>query len=299
MKKNYLFVAVAILATMFASCRKEQGSYSITANLHQQDVWTAGTKLDTGGDMDAYMGMYVFDNSDAYVCFTALKMATASNFAVNTTRITNTGHYTIYGFTGLVSAGIPRPTDGTITLNTLLTVEGMRDVCLGTQTLDVVRSQQTYTTTITVNHIMAQLALTISGVPADVDQLVVTLPNQANQFNFLGQFSGNTTSVELPLTRSATAGADGLYSWTLNETIIYPCANGTTTMPIVVEGDDAAGRHYTFNTSSSTCCTTGTRTVLTSTWNILNYYLEAGFTVNPWTTVVQNGSFGLGDPVIN
>lgn len=293
-----LFVALATLVALFSSCRKD-GDYTITATLQPKDVWTAGSKLETNGDLVSMMGIYVFDNSGTYTCFAAANMSQAANFSVTSTRITEAGTYTIYGFTGISSENLLRPANQTITPTSTFIIDDNRDVCLGTQSVTITRSQINYSTTISLNHVMAQLALSVAEVPVDITSVEVTLPNQSNQVNFAGVFSGNATSQTITLTRSATADANGLYTWSFPETIVFPCANGTTSMPITVVATQANGVTYTFNTASSTCCTTGTRTVLSTTWNTLNYNLTAGFSVNPWTTVIQNDTFGLGDPVIS
>lgn len=298
MKSLKLLVALATLVTLFASCRKD-GDYTITATLHPKDVWTAGSKLETNGDLVSMMGIYVFDNNGAYTCFAAANMAQASDFSVTSTRITTAGTYTVYGFTGISSENLLRPANQTITPASTFIIDDNRDVCLGTQTVTITRSQINYTTTVSLDHVMAQLALSVAEVPVDITSMEVTLPSQSNQVNFSGVFTGNAASQTITLTRSATADANGLYTWNFPETIVFPCANGTTSMPITVVATQANGVTYTFNTSSSTCCTTGTRTVLSTTWNTLNYNLTAGFSVNPWTTVIQNDSFGLGDPVIS
>lgn len=293
MRKNVIFVVLVLVACLFSSCKKENGEYYVNANFQQRDVWTAESKLDTGGDTLIYMAMYVFDNNNDFTCFSARRMFDATDFAVTSNRITTTGHYNLYGVTGISRARLLRPTAGTALSTMVFTVDSLRDVCLGTQTVDITAANINYNVNITINHVMAQLSLAVNGVSTEIDSIKVVLPNQANQFDLNGVFYGNTTSSTITLVKSATPNTDGTYDFTCPETLIFPCASGTTSMPITVIAKQGNVETHTFNTSCSTCCTTGTRTALTTTWHTLNYNLTGGFSVNPWTSTIQTGTFTL------
>lgn len=297
MKKLF---TLALLAVLFVACTKNDGEYTIKAKLNLPNVWTSvASKLETNGDPTARMGMYIFDDNDAYVGLMNREMVAATDFTATTSRITTAGRYTLYGYAYLPYADLLHNTDANpLTPSSVFTISEPRDICLGSQEITVISSQLNYTTTITLNHIMAQLALSVTGVPADINAISVTLPSQSNQFSFDGTFTGTNATQTIDLTRAATADANGNYTWSFPETIVFPCAAGTTSMPITVVATDAT-HTYTFNTASTTCCTSTTRTVLTTTWSTLNYFVTGDLSIQPWTTVTQSGSFILGNPSVN
>ena len=271
-------------------------SYTIEADVLPCDVWTNNTAKD--GEANPTFMCYLF-GSDGVCIHNKGNYISTNNLTTTFFNVTQPGIYTIYCVTGWNYGEYPGVSNSTITLETFLPIQSAKDMCLGSAQVTVIESQLNYNVSISVDHIMAKLALTIDDVPSDITSFTVTLPNQANTFKFDGTISGNTQVQEFELTKNATANTNGTYNWTLPETIVFPSATGTSSMPIIIVAEDVTGRTYTFNTSCSTCCTSGTRTNLGTTWQTVNYFTTGVVTINPWTSTVQSDDFDMGDPTIN
>ena len=129
--------------------------------------------------------------------------------------------------------------------------------------------------------------------PADIDAIAVTLTNVSKTFYLDGTFATDGTTQTLTLQTAPFANADGTYDWTLPESLIYPCPTGATATAITIVATDSQGHTIPYNTSTTTICSTGTRTALTTTWRTLKDFLSYGYTENPWTTTVQTGTFDM------
>ena len=129
--------------------------------------------------------------------------------------------------------------------------------------------------------------------PADIDAIVVTLTNVSKTFYLDGTFATDGTTQTLNLQTAPFANADGTYDWTLPESLIYPCPTAATATDITIVATDSQGHTIPYNTSTTTICSTGIRTALTTTWRTLKDFLSYGYTENPWTTTVQTGTFDM------
>lgn len=129
--------------------------------------------------------------------------------------------------------------------------------------------------------------------PADIDAIAVTLTNVSKTFYLDGTFATDGTTQTLNLQTAPFANADDTYDWTLPESLIYPCPTAATATDITIVATDSQGHTIPYNTSSTTICSTGTRTALTTTWRTLKDYLSYGYTETPWTTAIQTGTFDM------
>lgn len=298
MKKTNVLVLTASIA-LLSACEKSESSltpselYSINAGITISNAWTVDgnqeTRAATGNPL--FM-VYIFDPNSQALTNKGGYMTKLSQ-GVNFDAINTTGTYTFYGITNLVS-GEYTSTGSDVTLTpgstfTLGTETAPRDICLGSQTVTVTAGTSSYSTSITANHIMSQLALTVKSVPTDVTSMTVTLPSQANVFDFNGTFTGNATSQTLTLTKADAANADGSFDWTCPATIVYPCADGTTEMPIKITWSSATVTDKVVNTTSGTCCLSGKNLSLSTTWGE-SFRNSVGITAASWA-VVEQGTF--------
>ncbi len=178
-------------------------------------------------------------------------------------------------------------TDQPMVLNTLT------DVSFGQQPLTILASQTNYDINVPVNHILAQLSLTISSVPEDITSIAVTLTNVSKTFTLDGTFAEDGTTQTLYLQSATSANADGTYDWTLPESLIYPCPTGATATVLTIVATDTNGNATTYTSSTTTVCSSSTRTNLATTWRTLADHLSYDYTENPWTTTIQQGSFDM------
>ena len=141
---------------------------------------------------------------------------------------------------------------------------------------------------------MAKAAFKITNVPAEIDEISVTLPNQANQFKFDGTIIGNTQEQTLTLTKNEASNEDGSFDWFVDETIVYPFASENTNMPIHVnvKSSDIA---YTFKTTSSKSCSKGKRISYKSDWETMKFSNNVHIEISPWTETVEESEFELGN----
>lgn len=285
-------------------------SYTVTTSITIEDAWAntserASAPAATRAAGDPLYQIYLFgsnnqaiNNNGGYMT----KLSTGQTF----TNITTPGTYTFYGITNLVKGeytstgtGVTLTSASTFTLGT---EAAPRDICLGSQPLTVTTGQNAYTTSITASHIMSRLALTVNNVPADVTSLTITLPSQANVFDFTGTFTyakdaaNNDVPVSqtLTLTRAATANQDGTYNWSCQPTIVFPCPTGTTSMPIQItwgpyNGTGAVNGSKVVTTTSTHCCLSTHNLSLTTTWNE-SYRTSATITTTDWSPV-EEGTF--------
>ncbi len=154
-----------------------------------------------------------------------------------------------------------------------------------------------YDVDVTVNHVMAQLGLTVNQVPATITELSVQLPKQSRSFNFKGEFLDKTDtniSLTLPLQKATTPDENGNFTWTLDKQLIYPTANNATKMAILLLGSDGSNK-IKFSTLYAEGCKPGTSTLLTASWKDMNDYITSSVTVNPWKGDVEKEiDFGEG-----
>lgn len=286
---------------MFTSCQQitldeinssSRQKVDITATITLDDVWSQQESTATRATGGPLFMVYVFNSSDNAI-YNKGGYMTGIDKGVKFDDITSSGSYSLYGVTNLIAGeytstgpGVTITSASTFTLNT---ESAPRDICLGKNTLTVESTTIAYSASIKVNHIMSKLALTVESVPAEVTSMTVTLPNQANIFNFKGEFSGNETSQTLTLSKAATANQDGTYDWTSPATIVYPCAKDTEKMPVTITWGSATVTSKDVNTTSSTCCLSGKNLSLSTTWRAA-FQTSASITTSDWSAV-EEGTF--------
>lgn len=314
--------AMAMLSVASVSCQKDRslssnGNFSINADMSLNDVWSIvspDTKADGEEPKPVYQ-YFVFDSGNLLVDHVGSYMSDSQiskSFLRKIEFISEAGAYGIVGVTNLLQGEYPskvKDTRAVVGKSDLITLTGVRDVCLGSTSLTVSPAKLNYSTKVEAYHIMAQLGIAISGVPSDITELSVTLPSQSNQFDFGGKFFGGSQSISLNILRANSPATDGTYTWsvqtmddygTYDWQLIYPSCDAAdegetvpTTMPITIIATDSENKTYTFNSSTATRCTPGTRTKLTATWNRLKYTDSATMEINPWQGAQQTGSFEL------
>lgn len=290
--RNTIFTLLAIGLTIISSCQSNEnikGEVAATLNLSstQNSVWHNTSRADSD-PQDTY---YVLDENG--LCRTAAQVnhatpATAKKFLAS-------GDYSVFCITNADKSGFPYVTSmiGTDFTNQAMVINTLTDVSLGQQSLSIVASKTRYDINVTVHHILAKLALSIANVPDDISTIKLTLTNVSKTFILNGSFSADGTTQTLNLQKAATTNADGTYNWTLPESLIYPCHTGATATAINIVATDTNGNEQTYNTSSTTVCSSGTRTTLTTIWRTLTDHLSYGYTETPWTETVQQGSFDM------
>ena len=308
-RKNCYNLFVVALVTFCTSCTKpsfeiEPGTndvkrFVIKPQVYISDPWTASTRAI--GATDPIFMCYLFDRNNAiYNRGNAL----GDNMTTTFEEVDKTGDYSIYCVTGWFIGEYPQTTKDTelyqrpITLDTELYMCSAKDICLGKQDIYVNTSQMIYNVVVNVDHIMAKAAFLIENVPSDVTDITVTLPKQANKFKFDGTILGNTQSQTLTLVKGSEQNENGTYNWSVEETIVYPYANETGTMPIHLTVANSTGEH-TFKTETSACCSKGKRVAFKTGWNTIIYYQNAQVNINPWTDEVINAEFDLGGAETN
>jgi len=298
--KLYYFILLLLIVCSCTSVEESLPSlspYTIDASIIIEDAWEntserASAPATTRAAVDPLFMVYLFNAQDNALNNKGGYMTSIAS-GVNLYDITNPGSYTLYGVTNLVSgeytstgAGVTLTSASTFALDA---TAAPRDICLGSQPLTVTAGQNAYTTSITASHIMCQLALSVNNVPADVTSLTVTLPSQTNVFDFTGAFTGNTTSQTLTLTKGASANANGTYTWSCDPTIVFPCASGTTSMPMTVTWSSATVTNKATNTSTTYCCLSGHNLSLSATWSE-KYRTTATITISDWSAL-EEGTF--------
>ena len=303
-RTNCYNLFVVALVTFCTSCTKptfeiepgmnDEKRFVIKPQVYISDPWTASTRAI--GATDPIFMCYLFDRNNAiYNRGNAL----GDNMTTTFEEVDKTGDYSIYCVTGWFIGEYPQTTkdtelyQGPITLDTELYMCSAKDICLGKQDISVSASQMIYNVVVNVDHIMAKAAFLIENVPSDVTDITVTLPKQANKFKFDGTILGNTQSQTLTLIKESEQNEDGTYNWSVEETIVYPYANETGTMPIHLTVANSTGEH-TFKTETSACCSKGKRVAFKTGWNTIIYYQNAQVNINPWTDVVIDAEFDLG-----
>lgn len=286
------FLAIVIISLVLTSCQDNQepeSEVAATINLSSSEnpVWHNNTRADAA-TKDIY---YVLDANG--ICQTAAKVDHATPATAD--KLLAFGDYSVFCITNADPSGLPYVasmigsdfTAQSMVLNTLT------DVSFGQQPLTILASKTNYDINVTVNHILAKLALTIANVPADIDAISVTLTNVSKTFYLDGTFAEDGTTQTLDLQTSTTPNADGTYDWSLPESLIYPCPTGATATALTIVATDTNGNATTYNSSTTTVCSSGTRTNLATTWRTLSDHLSYGYTENPWTTTIQQGSFDM------
>lgn len=303
-RKNCYNLFAVTLVAFCTSCTKpsfeiepginDDKRFVIKPQVYISDPWTASTKAI--GATDPIFMCYLFDRNNAiYNRGNAL----GDNMTTTFEEVDKTGDYSIYCVTGWFIGEYPQTTkdtelyQGPITLETELYMCSAKDICLGKQDISVDASQMIYNVVVNVDHIMAKAAFLIENVPSDVTDITVTLPKQANKFKFDGTILGNTQSQTLTLVKGSEQNENGTYNWSVEETIVYPYANETGTMPIHLTVANSTGEH-TFKTETSACCSKGKRVAFKTGWNTIIYYQNAQVNINPWTDVVIDAEFDLG-----
>ena len=303
-RKNCYNLFAVTLVAFCTSCTKpsfeiepgtnDEKRFVIKPQVYISDPWTASTRAI--GATDPIFMCYLFDRNNAiYNRGNAL----GDNMTTTFEEVDKTGDYSIYCVTGWFIGEYPQTTkdtelyQGPITLDTELYMCSAKDICLGKQDISVDASQMIYNVVVNVDHIMAKAAFLIENVPSDVTDITVTLPKQANKFKFDGTILGNTQSQTLTLVKGSEQNENGTYNWSVEETIVYPYANETGTMPIHLTVANSTGEH-TFKTETSACCSKGKRVAFKTGWNTIIYYQNAQVNINPWTDVVIDAEFDLG-----
>ena len=244
MKYNSIFrIALLILGCIaISSCKKDDPITTtepdtpvvenriIKATVVLDNVWTEEEPTKDGEQNSSIFMCYLFDPNGNFLRRRGDHMS--DDMTVQFEDATTAGAHSIYAVTGWQSV----PTITSIDLNTTqLPLYPNRDITLGCTTFTIVAGTMDYDVQVVTNHIMAKLALTIRYVPSNINSITVTLPNQGNTFKFDGTIEGNTQTQTFTLTKGTTPNENGSYDWTLAETIVLPCAAGTTSMPITIE----------------------------------------------------------------
>jgi hypothetical protein len=295
----YIGIAALFLAcVIFSSCKKDDPITTtepdtpvvenriIKASVVLDNVWTEEEPTKDGEQNSSIFMCYLFDPNGNFLRRRGDHMS--DDMTVQFEDVTTAGAHSIYAVTGWQSV----PTITSIDLNTTqLPLYPNRDITLGCTTFTIVAGTMDYDVQVVTNHIMAKLALTIRYVPSNINSITVTLPNQGNTFKFDGTIEGNTQTQTFTLTKGTTPNENGSYDWTLAETIVLPCAAGTTSMPITIVAESSLNSTRTIQTTSSICCLSTTRTSLSATWDA--FFNSTTVTINPWTGTIQTGEFEI------
>jgi hypothetical protein len=295
----YIGIAALFLAcVIFSSCKKDDPITTtepdtpvvenriIKATVVLDNVWTEEEPTKDGEQNSSIFMCYLFDPNGNFLRRRGDHMS--DDMTVQFEDATTAGAHSIYAVTGWQSV----PTITSIDLNTTqLPLYPNRDITLGCTTFTIVAGTMDYDVQVVTNHIMAKLALTIRYVPSNINSITVTLPNQGNTFKFDGTIEGNTQTQTFTLTKGTTPNENGSYDWTLAETIVLPCAAGTTSMPITFVAESSLNSTRTIQTTSSICCLSTTRTSLSATWDA--FFNSTTVTINPWTGTIQTGEFEI------
>lgn len=296
-KKFYIVIATFLLGcVVFSSCKKDETTDSpvtivenrvIETKVLLDNIWEENISSKDGESSSNPKFMcYLFDPSG--LCLRNRGGSMDDDMTVQFEDATTAGEHSIYAVTGWQSM----PTITSIDLNTTqLPLYPNRDITLGCTTFTIVAGTMDYDVQVVTNHIMAKLALTIRYVPSHINSITVTLPNQGNTFKFDGTIEGNTQTQTFTLTKGTTPNENGSYDWTLAETIVLPCAAGTTSMPITIVAESSFNTTRTIQTTSSICCLSTTRTSLSATWDA--FFNSTTVTINPWTGTIQTGEFEI------
>ena len=278
--------------------------YTLEASIAINDAWecaapeTASTRAETP---DLKYLIYLFGTDNKAIGAPGGSMTDANKSRSFDGKITATGTYTLYGLANVLSGEyISHSSNTSITPSStmaLSTAAAPNDVCLGKETLAVTATQQAYTKSVTVKHIMSKLALAVNNVPADITSMSITLPSQANTFDFNGTFTyaKNEENADVPvsqtltLSKAAAANQDGTYKWSCEPAIVFPCATGTTSMPIYIIWSSASVGSKTVSTTSTYCCLSGKNLSLSTTWSEA-YRTSATITTADWSAV-EEGTF--------
>ncbi len=294
MKKFFFPLCVAAVTAFSVSCTNRtdlveptQKKFVVNANVIAHDVWRTNTRADS--ETDPTFHIYFFNPNDEFIARRGNAMSDQMSIRIEIDE--TIGKHTAYCITGWAKSEYTNPNAGALVDAITHTIPSAKDICLGKTEFETTEDNLNYNITITVDHIMAKLALNVKNVPSDILSLTATLPNQANTFGFDGTLTGNSASQELTLTKSSTANDDGTYNWTLAETIVFPSATGTTSMPIKIVAKDSSIK-YTFSTSSSTCCLSGSVSDLTAEWGMIKSQVYNTVVVNSWTNTVNQGNLG-------
>lgn len=293
--KHIIANSIILLILLLVSCQSNEefmgGTSTVNAVLQltssENPVWTNTTRADAT-TKDIY---YVLDADG--LCQTAAKVDHATPATAE--KLLASGDYSVFCITNADPSGFPYSASmiGTDFTSEPMVLTSLTDVSFGQQSLTILASKTCYDINVTVNHILAKLALSIAKVPADISTIKLTLTNVSKTFTLDGSFSADGTTLDLNLQKAATANADGTYDWSLPESLIYPCPTGATATALTIVATDTNGNATTYNSSSTTVCSSGTRTILATTWRTLVDNLSYGYTENPWTTTTQQGSFDM------
>lgn len=288
--KHLFLTLFAVLALVSCQSNEEfTTAVDVTLNLsaNENSVWHNNTRA-SSATTDTY---YILDANS--FCRSAAQVNHATPASAD--KLLATGSYNVFCITNADASGLPYTASMIGTDFTLqdMALNTLTDVSFGKQSLSIVASKTSYDINVTVKHILAKLGVTIAKVPADISAIKLTLGNLSKSFTLDGNFTDDGTTLDLDLQKATTANADGTYDWTLPESLIYPCHTGATTTVITIVATDTNGNATTYNSTSTTVCSSGTRTNLTTTWRTLKDYLSYGYTETPWTTTVQQGTFDM------
>lgn len=291
MKRILPFLTIVLF--LCVSCQKPQEptgevAASLRLSSSENTVWHNNTTRASSATKDIY---YVLDANG--ICQTAAKVDHATSASAE--KLLAFGSYSVFCITNADPSGLPYSASmiGTDFTSQSMVLNTLTDISLGQQPLTILASKTSYDINVTVRHILAQLSLSIASVPEDIEAIAVTLTNVSKTFYLDGTFAEDGTTQTLDLQTAATPNADGTYDWSLPESLIYPCPTGATATALTIVATDTNGNDHTYTSSSTTVCSSGTRTNLATTWRTLADHLSYGYTENPWTTTIQQGSFDM------
>ncbi len=196
-------------------------------------------------------------------------------------------------FTQYYICGMPNPnntTDRSLTPTTPIPFEDeVYEMYIGSTTFDVTQSKRTYNTSITAKHLISQIAFTIKSVPPTVESITCELPNQATDYSPSGALTGNTKSISIPLTKTQER------VWSVDLTNVYPCADGTTKMPIKVKVQYSnLTNPQVYTTSTTEVCIPNRQVKLTSTLNAIS---NTSIAIDTTWAEIREGNIDLGEGV--
>lgn len=287
---KYLLILAIILFTSCQNSNEMESAVSASLNLSstEKNLWHNNSTRAESSTKDLY---YVLDASG--ICQTAARAEHSTS--ANAEKLLSPGGYNVFCITNADASGLPYNASmiGTDITSASLVLNTLTDVSLGQQPLTILASKTRYNINVNVNHILAKLSLAIASVPEDITSIAVTLTNVSRTFHLDGTFVDDDATLTLDLQTAPSPNADGTYNWTLPESLIYPCHTGATATAITIVATDTSGNATTYNSTSTTICSSGTRTNLTTTWRTLANHLSYGYTENPWTETVQQGTFDM------
>lgn len=295
------------LAVLLAACEAEEltthqeesstpaDSCIVNTNVDIDNVWTTNFSSDdsksaslrhTRAEGNPVTVSYCFNENGVLTGGMSMSNCPALSFEMPLNHIE--GRFTQYYICGMPNPG--NAADLSLTPTTPIPfADKVYDMYIGSATFDVTQSKRTYTTNITARHLISQIGFTITGVPTSVESITCELPNQATHYSPSGALTGNTKSISIPLSKTQER------VWSVDLTNVYPCADGTTKMPINVEVQYSnLANPQVYTTTTTEVCAPNTQVKLTSTLNAIS---NTTISIDTAWAELREGSIDLGEGV--